>query len=72
MEYARFMMIYPDDGMIVLVHNATPFESAQQRFPFAMPERIARFSGVFCDFRVRTGSRCRRDDPSAGPPLINS
>jgi len=25
MEYASFMMIYPDDGMIVFVHNATPF-----------------------------------------------
>jgi hypothetical protein len=25
MKYASLMMIYPDDGMIVLVHRMTPY-----------------------------------------------
>jgi hypothetical protein len=34
------MMIYPDDGMIVLVHNATPFLDRRSRLlPLAMPEK---------------------------------
>jgi hypothetical protein len=34
MEYARFMMIYPDDGVKVLIHNATPFlNQRSRRFP---------------------------------------
>jgi hypothetical protein len=33
MKYASFMMIYPDDGMIVLVHKMTPIEAARWAHP---------------------------------------
>jgi hypothetical protein len=44
MKYASFMMIYPDDGVIMLAHNMAPSRIGSA---LAIPERIAWFGGEY-------------------------